>query len=279
MHVDMWMQQKQFHGVYKMSNRIAVLGCSHTAWDQVHFRPDNHGCDWVEYLAQQYPQWQFHNHAQAGHGPLWYDTILKHIATTYEPNYYSAVIVQFTVSGRWFMPSNSYNFLQLPDHTNPEYATQYETANYRALDNTAHRTVLTQHHPHFRGEHSNHKRIQKFSHDLRAMYEWDHLVQHYESNFEQLCEHMYAPWIKHWFKWDWSDSVFAVDDTSERFSQRNNIGHDKPFKNWAIQQLGLETFVDTCLDSGLHCSEQGNLLLAHEYINNSAIGDFLKAQL
>lgn len=261
-----------------MSNRIAVLGCSHTAWDQVHYRSDNNGCDWVEYLAQQYPQWQFDNYAQAGHGPLWYDTILKHIATHYEPNYYSAVIVQFTVSGRWFVPSNSYNFLQLPHTNEPKYTTLYEHANYAAWDNTAHRTVLTQHYPHFRGEHRDHKRIKKFTYDLRSIYEWDHTVLEYESNFEQLCERMYAPWIKHWFKWDWSDSVFANDEPSVRFPYRNNIGHNKPFKNWAIERMGLETFVDTCLDNGLHCTETGNQLLAHEYIQHSAIGDYLNSQ-
>lgn len=257
--------------------RVAILGCSHTSYDQVCNEPSNNGHDWVQYLSELAPDYEFHNYGMQGHGPLYFDFVLKYLISDVEKDYYDAIIVQYTVDGRWLLPVNIDKYLSYHDCDNmPSFQSEQITDNYTVIRHPSQRLVFTQHGSHSHGSsHHNDKKILTAHNILSGLYDHSGMVVHYEKMFEKTCVNLYSKYFNNFFMWDFSNHVFNDDTESDRFEYRNNIGKNKPFKDWALEQVGKVKFVTEYLDHSFHCTEFGNKVLVNEYLAPSAIGEYL----
>lgn len=80
--------------------KIAVIGCSHSDYFWADATAQHPG--WVERMAKDYPDHEFHNYAKMAAGSVYYDFVLKYIISNKLK--YDAVIVQASIPGRWMIP-------------------------------------------------------------------------------------------------------------------------------------------------------------------------------
>ena len=239
--------------------------------------PDN--LDWINILANLSPGTEFHNFAAEGHGPLWYDWVLKYILLNYPPEHFDTLIIQYTVSGRWILPLDAGVYFSDNQNSHIYFDATYITKNYIVNRCFPQRITLTRNRATAVHIDWNNERLKKkmawISEDLDAIYSPDGLVTAYESHFTRLVKTLYGRFFNEVFCWDFSNTMFNADTVSEDFPWRNNIGWDVPFKNYLTKQYGLEYMAQHLFDDTFHCTAAGNRILANEYLCQSRIGDHL----
>lgn len=251
--------------------RIAILGCSHSSYDEV-INPvgaDDNGLDWIHHMSIDNPHVEFHNYAAQGHGPLYYDFILKYILSEFPDDYYDAVIIQYTVEGRWHFP--------LCIENAPYVSSEEITDNYVVKRWVSSRLVGTLHHNHV--QHVNSETTRK--HILmagKALYSYKDDKKTdlmYEHAFMSTLNKLYGPHFKNIFYFDFLNG-YIKELNDQDHSNRTNIGVLDSFVNWARSVYGEEYLLMNILNDSMHCTSEGNQLLYHQYILNSNIGKYLK---
>jgi hypothetical protein len=259
--------------------RVAVIGCSHSSYDQVFHGPSSDGKDWIHHMSSIAQDYEFHSFACEGHGPAYYDYALKEIAVKYEPKYFDTLIVQYTVGGRWIFPLNIGNMWSPIQNTHTDFNQISITENYHFYRLFPQRVLLTRNRAtawHVdRSEYFNKKKIKNIEQYLDEIYQPDGLVTTYESNFAHTMVPLYGQFFNHVYYFDFSNTMFNATTTDKDFQYRNNIGWDKPFKNYVTDKYGIEYVAEFLFDSSFHCSKLGNEVLVNEYLNDSLLGDHL----
>ena len=261
--------------------RIAVLGCSHTAYDQVLYKEGNDGKDWVHYASDRFKNLEFHNYACQGHGPLYYDTVLKYILTELPENFYNTVIVQYTVNGRWFHPVNVGE--HFPGHNKiEEIKLEQKDENYyvgrmvpQRLMSTRNQSYVLTVNPNNEKDVELSKEVEKYATELHQP---DGIATMYETAFIKSFSKLYAPHFENAYWWNWSNSFFDEEQDWDFVDERlkNNIDKESSFKEWVISKYGIEYFAKHLIDDSFHCTEQGNKLLLNEYLMDSLLGKHLE---
>ena len=252
--------------------RVAVVGCSHSAYDQVFFSKDNNGLDWVHHMSIDNPHIEFHNYSEQGHGPLYYDFVLKYILANFPQGYYDAVILQYTVESRWLIPVTDVVASELiPFHT-----TQISD-NYILKRFQPPRIVATHGSAHSRSFNESTPDIKITLETLINKYhDKNGLPIMYENAFMSTVDKIYGPHFNNLFYFDFLNGYKTqLANTDNPNITRSNIDM-VPFIVWASTEYGEEHLVMKLLDSSLHCSAAGNELLYSKYILASAIGKYLK---
>jgi hypothetical protein len=267
-----------------MKKRIAILGCSHTDWQQ----GSRARRGWVEQLAVQFPDVEFHNFARMGHGSLWFDFVLKHLIANYEPDYFSAVIVQLTARGRWLFPlRHSVDKDQWLSHV----FKKRPIGNYYTHMLKSHRVVTTQH-----GTFETGSYIRDWEHepwafrtdtdianDIGKHYQnwhphdnYDNFSLQYEDLFGDTLLKLYRPHFRNFFYFTFFNSYSPKPEEYKEYHV-GNIGPSKPFVQWAIDKHGEEKVVLDMFDNTWHTSQQGEDIFVNEYILPSEIGNYLRS--
>ena len=249
--------------------RVAVLGCSHSAYDQVNFGDHANGLDWVHHMAEDNSDIEFHNYGAQGHGPLYYDFILKYIISNFPKDYYDAVIIQYTVEGRWLIPIGILNY---------EITSQQVTENYIVKRLHSTRVVVTSGNFHttpYIEDKNIKKQIDRASTTLEKYKDKNGLPVMYENAFIDTLDKIYKPHFKNLFYFDFLNG-YSEEISNTDHKKRSNIGAKLPFIKWALSKYGEEYVLMELLDDSLHCSPEGNYVLYYNYIRNSKIGRYLK---
>ena len=263
--------------------KIAVLGCSHTAYDQVFYkiglRQGNDGKDWVHYASDRFKNLEFHNYACQGHGPLYYDIVLKYILAELPENFYNTVIVQYTVNGRWLHPVHVGDFFA-DKNIIEEIQLEQKEENYYVGRMHPQRLMSTRHHSYVYGVNRNIEKDVELSKEvgeyMTGLHQPDGIVTMYESSFIKSFNKLYAPHFKNAYWWDFSNSFFTEEVDEKLGGWKNNIDRELPFKEWAIEKYGIEYLAKHLIDDSFHCTEQGNKLLLNEYLMPSLLGKHLE---
>ena len=258
--------------------KVAVLGCSHTAYDQP-FHSQKLGkhdkqvksIDWVHHMSEDNSDIEFHNYGAQGHGPLYYDLILKYIISSFPKDYYDAIIIQYTVDGRWLIPVNYQN--------TTEITSQQVTENYIVKRLMSTRVVATHGSFHAIGE-INDKKVEEQINMASGILEkyrdqTPGLPVMYENMFMNTVNTLYAPHFQNLFYFDFLNG-YQNEIRATEHERRSNIDVGLPFVKWAVSTYGEEHTVMKLLDDSMHCSPDGNRVLYYEYILNSKIGKYLK---
>lgn len=270
-----------------MSNtqkRIAVIGCSHSAYDQVfHSKFPDSGIDWVHYMANKYPHIQFDNYGIIGTGPLYYDMVLKSIINNKGADWYDAIIVQFTVSGRWFIPLNINNMHDIDcDLQHDIFAEQQITDNYSVYrcttDTKGAMVMITRHGSYVVSVDPLpvKEEIEKMVDQVRAnaMENTTQIGIYNENMFVKSLDTVYSKVFQNVFYFDFLNGYVPAHAYKSE-TKRSNIGHELPFLVWAEKTYGEDFIVSEMVDDSLHCTRKGNEILFDEYLKNSAIGSYL----
>lgn len=260
-----------------MMKRVAVIGCSHSSYDQVVHGPSSDGKDWVHHFSTLADNYEFHSFACEGHGPLYYDYVLKEIAAKYDPKYFDTLIVQYTVGGRWIYPLNDGNTWSPYQNISTDFSATTIEPNYTFYRLFPQRVSLTRNRAtgwHVnRNDKSNAKKIKNIETYLDEYYQPDGIVTNYESNFSRTLEALYRGFFNHIFYFDFSNTMFNAETKDKDFMYRNNIGWDTPFKNYVTEKYGIEYVAEFLFDSSFHCSKLGNEVLVNEYLTESILAD------
>jgi len=269
-----------------MTKRIAILGCSHSDWQQG--PTERRG--WIEQIATQYPNIEFHSFARMGHGSLWYDFILKHIIANFEPNYFDAVIIQLTAQGRWLFPlRHSVEKEKWIVHPFKDR----DVPNYITYTLKSHRIVSTQmgsfeagsylpdweHEPWgFRGG-PFYEFPTQFGINYTANFpneEYDNFSLQYEDVFGDTLIKLYRPHFNNFFYFTFFNSYSPGKYVEFKKYHVGNIGQPKPFVQWSIDKYGAERTVLDFFDDSWHTSQSGENIFVNEYILPSEIGNYLR---
>jgi len=81
--------------------RVAIIGCSHSDYLDNSKIDVNFGL-WIPMLCERFPNIEFHNFSQGGHGHLYQDMVMKYLRFATSP--YDMYIVQLTGMSRWMVP-------------------------------------------------------------------------------------------------------------------------------------------------------------------------------
>jgi hypothetical protein len=261
--------------------RIAIIGCSHSSYDQVHHGPSKDGRDWIHHISTIAKEFEFHSFAAEGHGPLYYDYVLKQLVITYPADFFDAIIVQYTVGGRWFFPLDSEKFRvdwvnqnSILDFTPEQLSENYTYYRLMAPRISMSRNKATAWNVN-RYEKKSLQRIKQSESDIDDIYEPDGMVTRYEENFTKLLIPLYKQFFNNIFCFDFSNTMFNAETVDSNFKYRNNIGQVLPFKNFITEKYGIEHVAMHLFDSSFHCSNLGNILLVEDYLANSNLGDYL----
>lgn len=256
--------------------RIAVIGCSHSAYDQVFYREDNNGKDWVHLMSEKFPNLIFHNYATQGHGPLYYDMVLKYIISELPKDYYDTVIIQYTVPGRWLIPVNAAEMYK-DINNSEEFRYDDITSNYVVVRMQPQRIMATNHRSYVFGTDQSDKKSMKYCKMLEdtisAAYTPNGIASMYDRTFYRTFDDIYSHWFNSGFYFDFCDTLGATSPSAE--NNRSNIGTDVPFQNWVVKTYGIDYLLTDILDDGLHCTEFGNNMLFNDYIMPSLLGTHL----
>lgn len=262
--------------------RIAVIGCSHSSYEQTVNSKDNK--DWVHILADKYPNIQFDNYANIGRGPLYYDFVLKHIITHYPRDYYDAVVVQFTAENRWMIgleqltPStndkNGFNTTYQPSHN----YTSYTLTHPHIIATTTSVFIYEENNMYVCPENTplvcpTHKtKYQTLRETIKLHYgKTDSIAMFYEKMFVSTLETLYKDKFNNLFYWDWMSGWMNSDEIN-----RTNMSLDGSFIQWAINKFGEEYVVMELLDGTVHCTTEGNRVLVEEYLSNCELKFYLE---
>jgi len=252
--------------------RIAVLGCSHTSYDQVNYSTWANGLDWVHHMAEDNPDIEFHNYGAQGHGPLYYDFILKYIISEFPLAYYDAVIIQYTVDGRWLIPVNN-----TEDTT--EIKSEQITENYIVKRLLSTRIVATHGNFHTTPPIENKKIKTQINMASRILEKYRDrypgLPVMYENMFMDTIDKLYGPHFLNLFYFDFLNG-YSNEIRPTEHERRSNIDISLPFVKWAVSTYGEEHTLMKLLNDSMHCNAEGNRVLYYEYILNSKIGKYLK---
>lgn len=257
--------------------KVAVIGCSHSSYDQIIHGPSNDGRDWVHHFSSLIADYEFHSFACEGHGPSYYDYVLKEIASKYEPKYFDTLVVQYTVGGRWMFPLNDNNQWSPQQNITTDFSPTSVSDNYIFYRLFPQRVSLTRNRAtawHVdRKNRSNSKKIKDVELYLDKYYQPDGIVTNYESNFSRTLQPLYESFFNNIFYFDFSNTMFNAETQDKDFAYRNNIGQDKPFKNYVTEKYGIEYVAEFLFDSSFHCSKLGNEVLVNEYLIDSLLGE------
>lgn len=258
--------------------RIAILGCSHSSYEQVMNTPGNK--DWVHMLADLYPDVHFDNYANLGRGALYYDFVLKYIITNYPKDYYDAVIIQFTVENRWLIGLEQINTRQ--NETDGFKVTYKPSENYTTYAMSHPHVVTTT--PSILIYEENNRYIcptektkyENFRESMRTYYgKTDTMVMFYERMFVSTLETLYKDKFKNIFYWDFMNGYSPIDNPEFHNVNRSNISTGKPYVLWATEKFGDVYTVMELLDDTFHCSPEGNRVLLNEYLLSTEIKPYL----
>jgi hypothetical protein len=256
--------------------KVAVIGCSHTSYDQVAWGPSKDGKDWVHHFSTLLPDVEFHSFAAEGHGPLYYDYVLKDIALRYPPKYFDTLIIQYTVGGRWIFPLKSGHYFHEGQNQEMEFEAADITNNYKFYRLYQQRVTLSRHRATAwyvdRTDTRRAKTIKNIENSIDGIYEPDGFSTRYEANFCKLLIPLYGQYFNNVFTFDFSNTMFNAETVDENFKYRNNIGKTTPFKNYLTDKYGFEHVAMHFFDSSNHCSKLGNEVLVNEYLIHSKLG-------
>lgn len=259
--------------------RVAVIGCSHSSYDQVVHGPSSDGKDWIHHLSNITDNFEFYSFAAEGHGPLYYDYALKDIVLKYPKTYFDVLIVQYTVGGRWFVPIRSGKYIREGQNQETDFEPLNVTPNYVFYRLRPQRVSLSRNRATAwqvdRTSYRMRKKINDIETYFDAMYDPEGLATHYESNFAKLLIPLYGQYFNQVFCFDFSNTMFNAETIDENFQYRNNIGATKPFKNFLTDKYGVEHVAKYFFDSSFHCSKLGNEVLVNEYLIPSKLGEYL----
>lgn len=253
--------------------RIAVIGCSHTSYDHVRVTPGP-GIDWVHHMANQHKHVKFDNYAHAGTGPLYYDLALKNIINNKGKDYYDAIIVQLTASGRWILPLNvDHTYVDLIEDI---FSCVPITDNYDVYRMYHPFSIITRNGSHVLNSNENKKQtVENLIDSIRREGLSNSTVVgvNYEHMFIKSLTTVYNHIFNDVFFFDFLDGYLPEHMNNK--IMRNNIGHTLPFVHWVSETYSEDFLVSEVLDDSLHCTMKGNQLLCDEYLMNSAIGSYL----
>lgn len=222
--------------------KVAVIGCSHS--DTTYIRNN-----WVEQLANKYPNHMFHNYSVVGSGQLDIDCILKHFVK-YNLEY-DKVILQFSGNNRWIIPSvgkskgfdDAFINIKLTDNLNC----------YR-LDIPRSRSSRIYTRQELKGV------AKGFWSDGRVRPPQDDWVED-QASYSVGFAHYYSDLLRSTF------SIYPYDFIYWTFrpSHTNNIGQELCAHDW-FEKYHPDSYVETYTDDTLHLNELGNTILLEQYL-------------
>jgi hypothetical protein len=256
-----------------VTKRVAIIGCSHSDWQQSEQVPNKVG--WVEQLAINFPHVEFHSFAKMGHGALWYDFVLKHLIDKYE-DYFDSVIVQLTAKGRWIFPlrHTAYDEKWLTENRLPNYKIHSLKSNRIAMTQYGSFECALSEDPYFFRQTEKVKPIIDCYTSTIDNNSYDNFSIQYENLFENTLMKLYSNHFKKFFYFTFFNE-YKINNTEFNIAQMGNIGHNKPFVQWAIERYGEKKTVIDIFDNSWHTSKIGEDIFFKEYIMTSNIGKYL----
>ena len=250
--------------------KIAVIGCSHSDYFWADATAQHPG--WVQLMATDHPDHEFHNYSKMAAGSVYYDFVLKYIIS--QKINYDAVILQASIPGRWMTPLKVYkkNSHGIPFPFNRNKISENYFAYYlnnTNMFNTAASTVLI-------ADGYQDPRAKKLERIFNEIYEPHDFASMYDDMFTRTCYDTYSHFFKEMFVFDFFKSINPEYELiSGGDSRWQNIGRPDSFLTYCSEKYGHEKLVMEILDDTLHPSTYGHSVLWNDYLKPSILGDFL----